>query len=167
MIIIKNIYLIGGPMGVGKTTVSKELAKRLNDCVFLDGDWCWASIPFIVNDETRKIVIDNIIHLLNNYINSDTYKNIVFCWVMHKQSIIDDILNNLNLSNCFVHNISLITTKEELTNRLNIDIKNGIRDNNIIQRSFEYLECYNDLNTIKIDTTNKNIKEIVDMILNK
>ena len=152
-------------MGVGKTTVSKELTKRLGDCVFLDGDWCWASIPFIVNDETRKIVIDNINYLLNNYINSNTYKNIVFCWVMHKQSIINDILNNLNLSDCVVHNISLIATKEQLCNRLNIDIKSGIRDNDIIQKSIEYLDFYDDLDTVKIDTTNKNIKEIVDVII--
>jgi len=166
VVIIKNIYFIGGPMGVGKTAVSKELTERLNNCVFLDGDWCWASKPFIVNGETRTIVIDNICYLLNNFINSDSYDNIVFCWVMHKQSIIDDILSKLNLNNCIIHNISLIATQNELCNRLNIDINNGIRDNDIIERSIEYLNCYSDLNTKKIDTTNKSIKEIVDAILN-
>jgi len=85
---------------------------------------------------------------------------------MHKQSIIDDILSKLNLNNCIIHNISLIATQNELCNRLNIDINNGIRDNDIIERSIEYLNCYSDLNTKKIDTTNKSIKEIVDAILN-
>ena len=38
---MKRLYLIGGPMGVGKTTVCRELQKRLDRSVFLDGDWCW------------------------------------------------------------------------------------------------------------------------------
>lgn len=35
---MKTLYLIGGTMGVGKTTVSQLLKKDLNHCVFLDGD---------------------------------------------------------------------------------------------------------------------------------
>ena len=38
---MKTIYLIGGTMGVGKTTVSQQLKKELPNSVFLDGDWCW------------------------------------------------------------------------------------------------------------------------------
>lgn len=34
----KTLYLIGGPMGVGKTTVGQQLKKELPDCVLLDGD---------------------------------------------------------------------------------------------------------------------------------
>ena len=37
----KQLYLIGGTMGAGKTTVGRILKKQLPDCVFLDGDWCW------------------------------------------------------------------------------------------------------------------------------
>ena len=46
-------------MGVGKTTVSKELKNRLQKSVFLDGDWCWDMNPFVVNDETKAMVMDN------------------------------------------------------------------------------------------------------------
>ena len=38
---MKHLYLIGGPMGVGKTTVGRALQQRLPNCAFLDGDWCW------------------------------------------------------------------------------------------------------------------------------
>ena len=38
---MKTVYLIGGAMGVGKTTVSQQLKKDLANSVFLDGDWCW------------------------------------------------------------------------------------------------------------------------------
>ena len=45
---MKTIYLIGGTMGVGKTTVSQQLKKKLPNSVFLDGDWCWDADPFQV-----------------------------------------------------------------------------------------------------------------------
>ncbi len=37
-------------MGVGKTTVCRELLRTLDKCVWLDGDWCWMQDPWIVND---------------------------------------------------------------------------------------------------------------------
>lgn len=44
---MKKLYIIGGTMGVGKTTVCNILKKRLDMCVMLDGDWCWDINPFI------------------------------------------------------------------------------------------------------------------------
>ena len=35
--LMKNLYIIGGTMGVGKTTVSRLLMKKLPNSVFLDG----------------------------------------------------------------------------------------------------------------------------------
>ena len=64
----KKLYLIGGPMGVGKTTAGQLLKIRLDNCVFLDGDWCWDMEPFQVTTETKKMVIENICFLLNNFI---------------------------------------------------------------------------------------------------
>ncbi|PZE21113.1 AAA family ATPase [Paenibacillus xerothermodurans] len=32
------IYLISGPLGVGKSTTSKELAQRVRQCVLIEGD---------------------------------------------------------------------------------------------------------------------------------
>ena len=75
---MKTLYLIGGTMGVGKTTISKQLKQALNHSVFLDGDWCWDMHPFIVNEETKAMVLDNICHLLNNFIHCSSYENIIF-----------------------------------------------------------------------------------------
>lgn len=71
---MKVLYLIGGTMGVGKTTVCRELNARLPNSVFLDGDWCWCMDPFRVNDETKAMVMDNICHLLNNFLNAPLSK---------------------------------------------------------------------------------------------
>lgn len=162
---MKRIYFIGGPMGVGKTTISQVLKKKLDKSVFLDGDWCWDSNPFIVNDETKKIVIDNICYLLNNYIKSLSYQNIIFCWVLDYQNIIDDILLRLTKDNYEVIVISLISSKMVLTERLTKDVNMGLRKKDIIEKSIARLPLYQDVNSIKIDTSNKTIDEIVNAII--
>ncbi len=47
---MKNLYLIGVPMGVGKTTVGQLLKRTLPSSIFLDGDWCWDAEPFTVTE---------------------------------------------------------------------------------------------------------------------
>ena len=65
---MKTLYMIGGTMGVGKTTVCQQLKRDLQNSVFLDGDWCWDASPFHVTDETKAMVIDNICYLLINFL---------------------------------------------------------------------------------------------------
>ena len=84
---MKKLYLIGGTMGVGKTTVCMELKHRLERAVFLDGDWCWDADPFQVTDETKNMVLQNITFLLNQFLRCSAYENAIFCWVMHEQPI--------------------------------------------------------------------------------
>ena len=67
---MKTLYMIGGTMGVGKTTVCQQLKQDLPNSVFLDGDWCWDASPFQVNDETKAMVTNNICYLLNNFLKS-------------------------------------------------------------------------------------------------
>jgi predicted ABC-type ATPase len=57
--VTKTLYLISGPMGAGKTAVSEQLVKQLPQAVMLDGGWCWAMDPFVVNDATKAMVMDN------------------------------------------------------------------------------------------------------------
>ena len=63
----KHCILINGTMGVGKTTVCKELMKLLPASVFLDGDWCWYSHPFTVTEQTKQVVMENIGFTLKNF----------------------------------------------------------------------------------------------------
>ncbi len=86
---MKQLVLIGGPLGVGKTTITQQLKQRLPNSVYLDGDWCRDANPFIVNKETKTMVIDNITFLLNQFIDSSIYQTILFTWVMDHQEIID------------------------------------------------------------------------------
>ena len=150
---MKSVYIISGTMGVGKTATSKKLMELLPDSVFLDGDWCWNASPFQVTDETKAMVIDNITHLLNNFIHCSAYKNVIFCWVMHQQQITDDILMRLDTDGCEVKCISLVADEEALIRRLKADIAAGIRTEDVISRSIERIPLYEKLSTIKIDVS--------------
>ncbi|MBE6037782.1 MAG: nucleotide kinase [Anaerofustis stercorihominis] len=162
---MKNIYLIGGAMGVGKTTACRELKRKLDKSVFLDGDWCWDMDPFVVTEETKKMVTDNICYLLNNFIKCSEYENIIFCWVMHEQYIIDDILGRLNTNGCNVRCISLICGADSLAERLKKDIQKGIRSEDIIQRSLSYLPLYDKLTTEKINISNISPEDAANIII--
>lgn len=157
---MKHVYLIGGPMGIGKSTICNQLNQDLDHSVFLDGDWCWNMDPFIVNQDTKKMVLDNITHCLNNFIHTPGIENIIFCWVMHKQDIIDQIIQKLDTEGVDIHLISLICEEEELIKRMLIDR----RDNQTIRKSLQYLELYKDLDTQKIDVTTLDVQKTIDKI---
>lgn len=162
---MKKLFLVGGTMGVGKTAVCRYMNNILDNSVFLDGDWCWNANPFQVTAETKNMVIDNICYLLNNFIHCSAYENIIFCWVMHRQYIIDALLERLDTENCKVKALSLICDEEILRMRLQCDISNGLRSADIIDRSIARLSLYKELDTIKIDTTNKSISSIAEEII--
>ena len=162
---MKTLYLIGGTMGVGKTTVSQQLKRDLNKSVFLDGDWCWDASPFQVTKETKSMVVRNICYLLNSFIHCSAYENVIFCWVMHEQSIIDSIINELDIENCKVKKISLIVDEINLQNRIKVDVARAIRTADVIDRSVARIPMYQALDTIKIETSNKTVCEIVDEIM--
>lgn len=157
----KKLIIINGVMGVGKTTISKLLYKELENSFWLDGDNCWMMNPFIVNEENKSMVLDNITYILNNFIKNSSGQYIIFNWVIHTDEIMETILNKLILCNVDVYKISLICKKDALISRIEKDIKNGLRDSSNIERSLERLSLYNKMNTIKIDTTYKDLHTIV------
>ena len=162
---MKNIYLIGGTMGVGKTTTCQIIKNKLNNSVFLDGDWCWDMHPFQVTEETKQMVLENIRFLLNKFIKCSAYENIVFCWVMHEQTIIDYIVSRLDTANCKVHLISLVCSEQALQARLRKDVDAGIRTEDVISRSIERIPLYDKLNTYKVDVSKITPEQAADFII--
>ena len=152
-------------MGVGKTTVCRELKKELPNAVFLDGDWCWDADPFQVTEETKAMVLRNICFMLNSFIHCSAYENIVFCWVMHEQSIINSITEALNTENCRVIASSLTVDETNLKNRLSSDIADGIRTADVIDRSIARISMYQKLDTVMVNTNGKTAREIADEIM--
>jgi len=163
---MKRLFLIGGTMGVGKTTVCQLLKKQLPNAVFLDGDWCWDADPFQVTDETKTMVLENICFLLNQFLHCSAYENVIFCWVMHQQSILDTILSRLDTEACRVLPISLICNATALEKRLQKDITSGIRKPDIIERSVQRISLYTALNTVKVDVSEISPEKAAEVIAN-
>ena len=157
---MKKLFIIGGTMGVGKSTVSQILKRKLPNSVFLDGDWCWDASPFQVTPETKEMVVKNIWAVLNNFLKCSAYENVIFCWVMHEQSIIDTIISGLDTGNNRVITVSLLCSEQELRQRLQNDVAAGLRTPDVIERSVQRISLYPKLNTIKVDTTGKSATEV-------
>ena len=104
----KNLIIINGAPGMGKTTVCEEIAKVLPRNVFLDCDcFMWAN-PYVVTEETERIRYENIIYTTRNYLSCSEYDNVIINWVFVGQHAIDRILAGLILTNVEVHIYSLV-----------------------------------------------------------
>lgn len=161
---MKNLVFINGTMGVGKTATCRCLQKLLPNCVFLDGDWCWDAVPFIVNDETKVMVLDNIAHLLGNFLRCSAYSNVIFCWVMHEESILNAVVERINAHDYFLHKFTLTCSEDVLKARLEKDVKSGKREGGIIERSIARLQGYTAMATQKIDVSEITPQKAAELI---
>ena len=161
---MKNLILVNGAMGVGKTATCQELQKLLPKNVFLDGDWCWMMRPFTVTDETKEMVQQNIAALLNNFLRCSELENVIFCWVMHEQAIIDEILARLQLDGVRAQVFTLTASEDALRSHIMGDVHRGVRTGDVLDRALNYLPKYASQNTIKIDVSDISAAEAAEKI---
>jgi broad-specificity NMP kinase len=161
----KKLIIVNGTMGVGKTATCRKLNESLANSVWLDGDWCWMMNPFVVNDENKRMVINNITYLLRSFLTNSSFEYVIFNWVIHMEDIFNDVLQPLSDLKFEVIKITLTCSEEALRKRLSKDIQMNLRDESSIDRSVERLELYKNMATEKIDTTDISIYEAVHRIM--
>lgn len=161
---MKNLIIVNGTMGAGKTSVCRELQELLPKNVFLDGDWCWSMKPFVVNEETKSLVMSNITFTLNGFLHCGEFENIIFCWVLHERSIIDELLSRLDLADCRVRIFTLTLNEEALKARLQADVERGLREPDVIPRSSARLPLYTKQDTEKLDVSEIDAREAARLI---
>jgi len=120
--IAKKVYVLSGPAGVGKSTTSKELVKKLNRSAYISGD----SISHMhVNGrekpweskEELSLIWNNILSLTRNFI---TYGNdVVVDYVAFSQEA-NWLRENLKDLNVDVIYVVLWTDNETLIKRDNM-----------------------------------------------
>lgn len=162
---MKRLILLSGPMGVGKSTVASLLYRRLDRSVFLDGDWCWMMHPFSVTEETKAMVLDNITHLLRNFLACTQIDTVIFTWVMDDPAILESILSRLDLAGCCVHSFTLTATPESLRCRVKKDIARGLRQPGDAERSIARLAHYDAVDSIKLDTSDTPPEAVAERLL--
>lgn len=162
---MKKLIIINGTMGVGKTATSKALYKKLENSVWLDGDWCWMMNPFIVNDENKEMVLDNITHLLRNFLMNSSFEYVIFNWVIHLEEIFDMVLSKLDGLEFEVIKITLMCNEDSFRKRVSADITNNLREKEALDMGLERIPLYKNMNTIKIDTSDISVLETANKII--
>lgn len=162
---MKRLILVNGTMGVGKTATCSELLDILQPSVFLDGDWCWNMKPFTVTDETKDMVLDNICYLLRNFLRCSAYENVIFCWVIHLESILSDILARLADIDFELHKFSLIISEQALRQRITKDVEQHRRTPDVLDRSLSRLRLFEGMSTTKIDVSYVTARQVAEQIV--
>ena len=150
---VKTLLLVGGPMGVGKSTACAALQKMLPRNVWLDGDWCWKLEPLVVNAQTKALAMDNITYLLNGFLRCSEIDHVLFSWVMDEREILDALLSRLTLDGVRAVSVSLVCAPEVLAQRLERDAARGVRSADAVERGLARLPKYAALDTTLLDTT--------------
>lgn len=157
---MKKLILLGGTMGVGKTAVCRLLSQQLAPSVWLDGDWCWMMNPFVVNDENKAMVMGNIHALLRSFLQNSSLEYILFCWVLHEQSIWDDVLQGLPLEDAQVVEIALTCSPEALRQHFEADGRDLAR----VEASQARLPLYGRLRARQVDTTDLTLEQAAQRV---
>lgn len=158
---MKKLVLIQGTMGVGKSTVCEQLLRCTDHSAYLDGDWCWKMHPFVVNDENKRMVMDHITHLLRGFLQNGQVETVYFCWVMHEQAIVDEILRALCKEVFVPIPIALVCTEEELARRMRARGEGEAA----IARSVARLPLYAKLQTMLLDVSELSVQQTAERIL--
>jgi len=124
---MKKFILINGPMGVGKSTVSRKVCEMLGRAAFIDGDWGLNIFPFVGNAETKTMAIDNILHMVKNYHKCSECDTVILSWIMSGH-MINEIILGLYDVDFQIYNIVLTCSKESLMNRWQKDVGNRWRN---------------------------------------
>ncbi len=120
--------------------------------------------PFVVTEENKAMVMDNITHLLNAFLRNSGYEYVIFCWVIHEDSIFDELLSRLKDAEYELYKVTLICSEQMLRKRLMQDVHNGIRDQGIIERSIARLPLYARMDTVKLDVSGITPQQAADEI---
>lgn len=167
----KNVYIVSGPAGVGKSTTSKELVKRLCRSAYISGDYIshmhvngrkkpWES------KEERALIWSNILSLTQNFLDVECDVVIDYVTFQSEAKWLKDMLKDPHVSIKF---IVLWADKETLSVRDNLRqpehrmgercliLRNEFKNAGIKEKNY--------LDNSKLTTTD--IPEVINKILNR
>lgn len=161
---MKTLYIITGPAGVGKSTISKRIAESLEKSALIDGDEIYHQVVSGYVSAWKEgnhleLFLENCIDLIENYIDYEF--DVVFNYILNKEDL-KKITNKIHNAN--IKFICLMTDEKELLKRDSLR-EEDCRMNErclILLNSFTD-QKFNTENTL--DTTNLTIEETVLKII--
>ena len=159
-----KVIILNGPMGAGKTTVGKYLADRNPGTAFIDGDWCMDIHPFVGNQETKSIAVDNILHMIGNYLNCSVCSMIVLVWLMDDSWVVRKITEGISALQAEVKYATLVCDKDNLLKRWANDHDCDWRTDEWLTVSLKSLPEFAAMDNT-IDTSGLSVDRVADLIL--
>ena len=158
----KKLVMITGPAGIGKTTVCKELFKRINGCAWLDGDWCWMVNPYPgKTPEQKKYVEKAFGYIINGYFNNANTKIILFSWLMHSQFMFDLITEQIADKDYELIKIALVCSDKNMyVERMRNDRR---REEQI--KEADNMKRFHQLNANIIDVVHLSVDDVAERII--
>ena len=154
---MSNLIIISGPIGTGKTTISRLLYASIEKCAYIESEWLLNMTPFVLNEKTMDMLGDNINTVVSNYI-ANGYDNIILSCVLNTQEIVQKLIVEIDSKfgeklNVYSFDLTsnfdvLESRKEEKIKKLNIKeqemLKELLHHGNISKR---------EPNSVVIDTS--------------
>ncbi len=159
----RKLVIINGAPGVGKTTTCRELQRLLDRSVWLDGDWCWMANPWIVTEETKRMAEGNMAFLLESFLNCSEYRFVLFSWIFRSDEVLKNILVRLRTTDFVLQKFTLTCHENAFRNRLKI----AGREKSKVKECVEALYLCENTDSVKVDTTNKSIGQVVKFLHDK
>lgn len=159
-----KVIILNGPMGVGKTTVGKYIADHHPGTAFIDGDWCLDIHPFVGNQETKAMAVDNILHMIGNYQKCSVCNMVVLVWLMDEPWVIQKITQGLSAMQAEVKNMTLVCSRESLIRRWKDDHNCEWRTDEWLNVSLKSLPGFASMENI-IDTSDLSVEQVAELVM--
>ena len=159
-----KVIIINGPMGVGKTSVGKCIAEQHPGAALIDGDWCMDIHPFVGNQETRAMAVDNILHMIGNYQACSVCSMVVLVWLMDDPEVIRKIVEGLASLQAETKYVTLTCSKESLISRWHHDRNCEWRTDDWLAVSLKSLPDFASMDNV-IDTSSLSVDRVAKQIM--
>ena len=159
-----KVIILNGPMGVGKTTVGKYIADHHPGTAFIDGDWCLDIHPFVGNQETKAMAVDNILHMIGNYQKCSVCSMVVLVWLMDEPWVIQKITQGLSAMQAEVKNMTLVCSRESLIQRWKDDHNCEWRTDEWLNVSLKSLPGFASMDNT-IDTSGLPVEQVAELVM--
>ncbi len=116
-------------------------------------------VPFQVQDQTKAMVMDNIVYLLNQFLAQACFDHVLFSWVMDQPETVQQIYNRLQGNFTFYH-FTLLPSSTQLRRQLQQDIDRGLRTADCIPQSLSRLTHYDQIESEKIKSMDNLRKQL-------
>ena len=161
---MSKLYIITGPAGVGKSTISKEIAKKSKKSALIEGDEIYHLVCGGYESAWKKgnhleVFWKNVINIINNFLE-DGY-DVIFNYII-KNNTIEMLRRTLKYEDTKF--VVLLSNEETIVKR----DKERIEENQMGERSLILLKQFKEEqfdNKFILDTTNLTIEDVTNKII--